>query len=76
MKRRNLFGCKISKEPKIDGHMLDSIQEDYYIPLIDKKNWQCSENVFQHIWTIAKREFPTLGKTRYFGKFSLREDVD
>ena len=34
MKRRNLFGCKISKELKIDEHMLYPIHEDYYILLI------------------------------------------
>ena len=37
MKRINLFECKISKESKIDGHMLDSIDEDYYILLIAQK---------------------------------------
>ena len=50
MKRRNLFGCKISKEPKIDGDMFDSIHEDYYILLIaqQKNNIDNANKMFSN----------------------------
>ena len=76
MKRINLFECKISKESKIDGHMLDSIHEDYYILLIAQKKFTMLRKCHPTHRDNRKREFRTLTKNRYFGKFSLREDVD